>query len=210
MGKFRPGIPDGFSLNVDPVGDLGDFLDEPGPSPIVVKKPKLQPPAVAPSRTAEEPDAAKAQRVPDVPAVSQPVPSRPPTAPLASPPPAVSPAVASPAAVPEPPDRPKAPRTRREINMTHETLRMVDELVDLVRNGSGQRDTKPNEVFHALVLLAHEAMAEIDPHALPKRGRWGTPTAWAYPREIRNVFLAALLKKYAPTATTNRGPRVAQ
>lgn len=29
MAKFRPGMPEGFDLNVAPVDDLGDYLDEP-------------------------------------------------------------------------------------------------------------------------------------------------------------------------------------
>lgn len=62
---------------------------------------------------------------------------------------------------------------------------------------SGQRDTKANELFHALVLLVYEAMDEIDTHSIPKRGWWGTPTARAYPLELKNSFLKALLTKYA-------------
>jgi hypothetical protein len=90
--------------------------------------------------------------------------------------------------------KPKGPR--REISMTPETLRMSDELLDVIRNGSGQRDTKANEIMHALVLLVHEAMDEVDPHSLPKRGRWGSPTARAYPVELKNAFLRAILRKY--------------
>ena len=90
--------------------------------------------------------------------------------------------------------RPKAPR--REMSMTPETLRMSDELLDVIRSGSGQRDTKANELFHALVLLVHEAVDELDAHAIPKRGRWGSPTARAYPVELKNAFLKALLRKY--------------
>jgi len=43
--------------------------------------------------------------------------------------------------------------------------------------------------------LVHEAMSEIDAHSIPKRGRWGSPTARAYPLEIKNAFLRALLRK---------------
>jgi hypothetical protein len=74
---------------------------------------------------------------------------------------------------------------------------MSDELLDIIRSGSGQRDTKANELFHALVLLVHEVKDELDPHAIPKRGRWGTPTARAYPLELKNAFLRALLTRYA-------------
>ncbi len=80
--------------------------------------------------------------------------------------------------------------------MTPDTLRMSDELLEIIRSGSGQRDTKANELFHALVLLVHEVKDELDPHTIPKRGRWGTPTARAYPLELKNFFLRAILEKY--------------
>ena len=92
----------------------------------------------------------------------------------------------------------KAPR--REISMTPEALRMSDELLEVIRNGSGQRDTKANELMHALVLLAYDVIDNIDPHTIPKRGQWGTPTARAYPFELKNAFLRALLEKYGQDA----------
>jgi hypothetical protein len=102
---------------------------------------------------------------------------------------------------------PKVKAPRREISMTPETLRMSDELLDAIRSGSGQRDTKANELFHALVLLVHEVRDEIDPHAIPKRGRWGTPTARAYPLELKNAFLRALLGKYTTASVGTAGPK---
>ena len=38
MAKFKPGIPDSFKLNVEPVTDLGDYLDEPRPAPPVLRR----------------------------------------------------------------------------------------------------------------------------------------------------------------------------
>jgi len=221
--KFRPGIPDTFTLNVTPVQDLGDYLDEPPPSPRPQRKAVDVQPAVpaapAPTPAVEAPVAvatptplpvaAPVEEMPVAPVVPQQV------APVVSAP--VTPQVTAPAQtavtapvlppVSTPPantrddaereermSRPKAPR--REISMTPETLRMSDELLEVIQKGSGQRDTKANELFHALVLLVHEAMDEIDTHSIPKRGRWGTPTARAYPLELKNAFLKALLKKY--------------
>src|SRR4051812_17456669 len=40
MAKFKPGIPDSFTLDVAPVSDLGDYLDE--PSPVPQRRPKAQ------------------------------------------------------------------------------------------------------------------------------------------------------------------------
>jgi hypothetical protein len=223
MAKFKPGIPDSFTLDVSPVADLGDYLDEPSPMP--QRKPKAQGVEVgegtpAPAATQPAPVTIPAERpvlpTPTPQAVArEPIVERPVSS--ASPPEATRPApvVESPPIVlreerviPQAPplaptresfvneDRlPKSKAPRREISMTPETLRMSDELLEVIRSGSGQRDTKANELFHALVLLVHEAMDELDPHAIPKRGRWGTPTARAYPLELKNAFLRALLRK---------------
>lgn len=201
--KFTPGIPDNFSFDVKPVADLGDYLDEPTPRPQkVVAKP--QPDAAVQSQPVMRPETTRVTV--EIPPVV--TPARP-AAPLVQ-------AVSKPAAYITPAAttlaagnreerglRPKAPR--REISMTPETLEMSDELLELVRSGSGQRDTKANELFHALVLLAYEAKEELDCHTIPKRGRWGSPTARAYPLELKNAFLQALLKKYADVAESPTG-----
>lgn len=205
MVKFKRGIPDDFSFNVTPVSDLGDYLDEPAPSPVqhkVVAKPPRDP---EPERRAVTPPATSRVKV-DIPPVVTParpaVPSTPATQPAA---PILAPSANTLDSVvrEERGGRPKAPR--REISMTPETLRMSDELLDIVRSGSGQRDTKANELFHALVQLAYDAKDELDPHTIPKRGRWGTPTAQAYPLELKNAFLQALLKKYADVSDNPTG-----
>lgn len=91
------------------------------------------------------------------------------------------------------PKRPKAPR--REISMSSETLEMIDELIELIQEGSGQRDAKVNELMHALVALAYEVKEGIDAYSIPKRGRWGTPTARAFPYEIKNAIEKAILSR---------------
>lgn len=223
MAKFKPGIPDSFTLDVTPVADLGDYLDEPSPMP--QRRPKAQsvevgkgtppPAATQPTSVAipaerpvlptPPPQAAAREPVVERPTFSAPPPEAARSAPVLE---------ASPIVLREeriiqqtPPVAPmresfvnedrlqKSKAPRREISMTPETLRMSDELLEVLRSGSGQRDTKANELFHALVLLVHEAMNELDPHAIPKRGRWGTPTARAYPLELKNAFLRALLRK---------------
>lgn len=237
MAKFKPGIPDNFTLDVEPVRDLGDYLDEPSPAPIRRPKPQAPeqreargepvPPKADPIVTRAEPPPVVPQAAPAVPpaaaiatAIASPAPvTAPPTVQptqtieleeerVLPQPPSFSPPIAKPAPAPavENEDRapkPKAPR--REISMTPETLKMSDELLEVIRSGSGQRDTKANELFHALVLLVHEAMDELDPHTIPKRGRWGTPTARAYPLELKNAFLQALLRKYAEVSESPTG-----
>jgi hypothetical protein len=212
MAKFRPGIPDTFTLNVDPVRDLGDYLDEPRPAPVARKAREDAPVVPAePVAAAPEPAVVSQPAAPPAPVPASKRPSDSPVVPAVA---AVTPVIPStspveaamtmtPANAIPPRDEPpreerggkeKAPR--REISMTPETLRMSDELLEVIRSGSGQRDTKANELFHALVLLVHEVRDEIDPHSIPKRGRWGTPTARAYPLELKNAFLRALLERY--------------
>lgn len=208
MAKFRPGIPQGFDLNVSPVKpvtDLGDYLDEPGVSP--VRAPRLVEPAPPePSRTAAagEPAPVVVERavVPD-PSVTEPPPPRPRAEQLAARP--VSPAPI-PLTIPEPVREPapevedysklpKGKAPRREISMTPETLRMSDELLEMIRSATGQRDAKANELFHAAILLLYEVRGELDLHQVPKRGKWGTPTARAFPVALKSAFLEAVIER---------------
>ena len=208
MGKFRPGIPDGFDLNVQPVKpvtDLGDYLDEPGVSPLRVAK-SVEPAPPEPSRTTAtvEPAPIVVERavVPETP-VTEPPPPRARVEQLAARP--VSP-VPIPLTIPEPVREPapeiddysklpKGKAPRREISMTPETLRMSDELLEMIRSATGQRDAKANELFHAAILLLYEVRGELDLHRVPKRGKWGTPTARAFPVALKSAFLEAVIER---------------
>ncbi len=81
---------------------------------------------------------------------------------------------------------------RKQVNMTPETLRMVDEILDYVRTYSVQKDTKASELFHALVLALYEARDYLDLSRVQPRGRWGTPTAAAFPIGVKNAIQAAI------------------
>lgn len=190
---FRPGIPDGFTFDVAPVADLGDYLDEVRPAtPTVQREGDERPPTGIPPVTPTR----AVTRLAEV--VSQTSRREPPASvksdvsvPAYTPSPVTPPVTAEPMRV-------RLPRhlgPRREINMTPETARMSDELLNLIRGGSGQRDTKASEMFHALVLLVHEAKDDLELHAIPKRGRWGSPTARAYPIELKNAFLKSLRRR---------------
>ncbi|MBV8269655.1 MAG: hypothetical protein JO252_25305 [Planctomycetaceae bacterium] len=85
---------------------------------------------------------------------------------------------------------------RKQINATPETLRMVDEIIDYVQTYSVQKDAKASEVFHALVLALYEARESIDLSEVPARGRWGTPTAKAFPISLKNAFQEAIVSEY--------------
>lgn len=194
--KFKPGIPDNFSFDVAPVSDLGDYLDEPRPTPPVAKRSTEPTPApeIRPKPAAVVPAPVPA---PAAAAIADPPPKSPPVNADVPRPPAQAPTAPQPIQSDTVPAKPRAPRhtgPRREINMTPDTLRMSDELLELIRSGSGQRDTKSSELFHALVLLVFEVKDELDLHVIPKRGRWGSPTARAYPLELKNAFRQALLK----------------
>ena len=81
---------------------------------------------------------------------------------------------------------------RKQVNMTPETLKMVDELLDYVRIYSVQKDIKASELFHGLVLALYEAREHVDFSNVQPRGRWGTPTASALPIALKNAFQTAI------------------
>ena len=85
---------------------------------------------------------------------------------------------------------------RKQVNMTPETIRMVDELLDFVRTYSVQNDVKASELFHGLVLALYEARERLDLSSVQPRGRWGTPTAAALPIAIKNAIQSAITDWY--------------
>ena len=207
MAKFRPGIPQGFDLNVEPVKpvtDLGDYLDEPGMSPVrAVKSPEPKVPVADPEPVVAEPEPVVVERFAaadpegEAPVVRQPVefprvaPRNPAPIPLTTPE-----RVREPAPQHEDLSKlPKAKAPRREISMTPETLRMSDELLEMIRSATGQRDAKANELFHAAILLLYEVRGELDLHRVPKRGKWGTPMARAFPVALKSAFLEAVIER---------------
>lgn len=204
MAKFRPGIPEGFDLNVPevkPVADLGDYLDEPGVRPVrVLRLPDPTPEPVEPVPVTAQPTVPERPVDPVPPSfvaaevrpvVEMPIPPRqsPPVVPVPEP-------VREPAPVADDYSRfPKSKAPRREISMTPETLRMSDELLEMIRSATGQRDAKANELFHAAILLLYEVRGELDLHRVPKRGKWGTPTARAFPVALKSAFLEAIIER---------------
>ena len=69
---------------------------------------------------------------------------------------------------------------------------MIQELIAYVQTYSEQKDAKASEVFHALVLALYEAKEFIELGDVPERGRWGTPTAKAFPINLKNAFQEAI------------------
>lgn len=94
--------------------------------------------------------------------------------------------------VPRPKRKVPKPPPRKQINATPETLRMIDELIDHVQTYSVQKDAKASEIFHALVLALFEAKDHLDLSEIPARGKWGTPTAQAFPISLKGAFQDAI------------------
>lgn len=193
MAKSDRGLPPSFKLDIPDAGpvQLGDYLDEVDAAPVAR------------------------------PAVPRPTPPLPPPAPGSGPAPVGENVVEFPRphvateeapgglewAVPRPappPTESAAPRRRRrripkapprkQINTTPKTQRMIDEIIDYVQTYSVQRDAKASEIFHALVLALHESLEELDLSNVPARGRWGTPTAQAFPISLKSAFKVAIAK----------------
>lgn len=98
-----------------------------------------------------------------------------------------------PVRAPLPPMRPPAV-PRKQVNMSPETLRMIDEMLAQVRTYSMEKDVRTSELFHALVLCVYEARAALDLSGVPPRGRWGSPTAAALPVALKNAFQEAIVR----------------
>lgn len=82
--------------------------------------------------------------------------------------------------------------------MNPETLQMVDELVDQLCEQCVQGDVKASELFHALVSTLYEAREHLDVSQVKPRGKWGSPTAKAFPVSLKNAFRAAVALAHSP------------
>ena len=180
MDKKTRGLPPSFQLNVargavnSPV-QLGDYLDEEdSPSTVVT----AFPPRESTSDSVEKKDSEY---------VKEPTSSREP--------PVTQIQFRSRAPVPKPTRLPVTV-PRKQVNMTPETLRMVDEILNYVQTYSVQKDTKASELFHALVLALYEARDYLDLSRVQPRGRWGTPTAAAFPIAIKNAIQTAIAARH--------------
>lgn len=185
--RARRGLPASFQLSVSqPVAStpvrLGEYLDDDDPPPPAVPGPP------APMPPPGDPDL----RVVPLPRPETPVPL-----------PAAE--AAAPAAEPPPPSgrleefpQPPKKQSRKQVNMNPETLQMVDELVDRLCEQCVQGDVKASELFHALVSTLYEAREHLDVAQVKPRGKWGSPTAKAFPVSLKNAFRAAIALAHSP------------
>ena len=194
MAKNNRGLPPTFNLDIpEPTPDapvqLGDYLDEVDSAPVV--RPAAKPPQ--PSNVVVMPK--PAERVSD---------ERPPGEGRAVEPKARAEGQGKAAEqqarfIPSEPrhaprQKRKAPKPplRKQINATPETQRMIEDLIDHVQTYSVQKDAKASEIFHALVLALYEAKDHLDLSDIPARGKWGTPTAQAFPISLKGAFQDAI------------------
>ena len=59
---------------------------------------------------------------------------------------------------------------------------------------SVQKDAKASEMFHALVSVLHESRELLDFSEVQPRGKWGSPTARAFPVSLKNAFRGAIVE----------------
>lgn len=194
MAKNKPGLPEGFELDLDGPVQLGDYLDEDFSENtarvVAAKRARIEPPAQV---------------------TTSPQPSLPPPPPKAQ-------VVVAPPTPPSPPQPRndsvldlgearrsrslgRAPSFRRpervQLNMRPETVKMFNEIVEFVQRYSLQNDAKASEIFDAVVNVLHEAKEELSFGDVPRRGKWGTPTAKAFPTSLGNAFARAIALRYA-------------
>jgi hypothetical protein len=172
----KKGLPPSFNLDI-PRNDegpvqLGDYLDEVVPAPPA--------PRLTPQRRVEE------QKVIEMPR---------PVAPAEEESPHAEPSGAEDTSPKRRKKRRKGP-ARKQINASPEALRMIEELIDHVQTYSVQKDAKASEVFHGLVLALYEAREFIELGEVAGRGRWGTPSAKAFPVNLKNAFQEAIATAY--------------
>lgn len=96
----------------------------------------------------------------------------------------------------------RATPPRRQFNMSPETLRMLDDLLNHIRQHSAERDIRASEVVHALVLAAFEVQPYLDLARIPTRGKWGSSTAAALPVALKSVFQEAIARGRTRSATS--------
>lgn len=193
MAKAQAGLPEGFDINVsssdlagparlpgylddDPVLELARLQKQAAKPAIPARaaEPKVEapPPTPTPPRSETEPFS-PIESVPSKPAPSLPA-AYFPTAPQAA-------------------EAPRPPRRRLQINLNPEGERMVEELLDLVSNQSAESRIKVSEFVQALVLTLYNSRSEISLGTLPQRGRWGSPTAKAFPVALAQAFREAIV-----------------
>jgi len=78
---------------------------------------------------------------------------------------------------------------------------MFNDLVEFVQRYSLQNDAKASEIFDALISVLYDSKGELEFNDVPRRGKWGTPTARAFPTALGNAFARAIASRYSKQQT---------
>ena len=204
MAKAKGGLPAGFNLSVssdDLVGkpvQVGGYLDEDPMLELIKAQRQARMSASAPTVAApvappQAPSMPEPRReesrgpIPQVAAPQQYVPQQ--TAP------------AIPAAMnqdyaqaPAPKERKVRPPIRRlQINLTPDSERQVNELLEIISAQSAEKNIMFSEILNALILNLYEARADLNVSRVPLRGKWGAPTAKSFPIALAQAFREAII-----------------
>ncbi len=212
MAKNKPGLPEGFELNLDGPVQLGDYLDEDFSENtarvVAAKRARIEQPPVIQER---HPEPIVPPPSPTTPAPRAQVISSPVSAPLPQPPPAPlsqqprNDSVLDLGEARRSRSLGRAPNFRRpervQLNMRPETVKMFNEIVEFVQRYSLQNDAKASEIFDAVINVLHESKEELSFGDVPRRGKWGTPTAKAFPTSLGNAFARAIANRYTKQQT---------
>ena len=193
MAKNKPGLPDGFEINLDNPVELGDYLDEDfsGNAAKVIAAKRATAPKPEPVKVVSAPTPPPPTPRPQVLEAPPPLPQR-------------NEAVLD-LAEARRRSAPKAAPFRRpdrfQCNMRPETVKMFNDIVEYVQRYSLQNDAKASEIFDALISVLHDSKGDLDFNDVPRRGKWGTPTARAFPTSLGNAFARAIAARYAKQKT---------
>ena len=165
MVKPKIGLPDSFSINVSPLVELGDYLDETTTAP----RPSIPTPVANNVESVDQQINTIPQAQP-VKQIEQEHPAR-----------ATRPLV------------PRRRKPRRQINMNPATLKKFNEIIAYVQDYSPQSDAAASEIMEAIISAHHEALTHLNFGAVRPRGRWGDPTAEAFKHALSRSFVKAII-----------------
>jgi len=189
MAKNKPGLPEGFEIDLDSPAQLGDYLDEDNTARVLTAK-RANAPAAQPQKILVEQLQVSAAKSPPAPENHFAQPQNGSVLDLAE---ARRRTFQKPAAVRRP--------DRKQFNMRPDTLKMVADIVEFVQRYSLQNDAAASEIFHAVISVLHDAKEEMAFNDVTRRGKWGTPTARAFPTSLGNAFARAIASRYAKQRT---------
>jgi hypothetical protein len=80
----------------------------------------------------------------------------------------------------------------RSINLTPDSERQVNELLEIISAQSAEKNVVFSELLNALILNLYEARGDLYVSRVPPGGRWGAPTAKSFPTALAQAFREAI------------------